>query len=273
MEIAFLILLFVAGSCFGSFLCCQARRLHLKTIKKGREKLPSRSVCLHCHYKLKWYDNIPVISWFLLGGKCRKCHQKIGLAEIISELATGATFLAFGAHFIFVINTTEMFTVASPLVWLIFILTLIFSLSLIFLAIYDGLYGELPTIFLIISIVLAIVLLVTKQIILSQNTGFTSELVFQPLLSASVLGGLYLILYLVSKGKWVGDGDWLLGISIGLALGDPWLALIALFIANLLASLVALPTIKKTQKIHLGPFLVASFVVTSIFANFFQSML
>ena len=265
MEIAFLILLFIIGSCFGSFLCCQARRLRLKSTKKGSKKLGSRSVCLHCYYQLKWYDNIPIISWLLLRGKCRKCHQKIGVAEIISELSASVAFLAFGAQFVF--------SAVSPLGWLTFILTLLLLLVLIFLAIYDGLYGELPTLCLIAAITLAILVIVSKQIILSQTIGFTSELIYQPFFAALILGGLYFILYFISKGQWVGDGDWLLGIAIGLALGDPWLTLIALFVANLLACLFALPTLKKSKKIHLGPFLVASFVITSTFADFLQSML
>ncbi|MCR5699957.1 MAG: prepilin peptidase [Candidatus Saccharibacteria bacterium] len=265
MEIAFLILLFIIGSCFGSFLCCQARRLRLKSTKKGSKKLGSRSVCLHCYYQLKWYDNIPIISWLLLRGKCRKCHQKIGVAEIISELSAGIAFLAFGAQFVF--------ATAVPLDWLAFVFILLLSLVLIFLAIYDGLYGELPTLYLIVAIILAVLVSAIKQIILSQTTGFTPESIYQPLLAVLILGGLYFALYFISKGKWVGDGDWLLGIAIGLALGSPWLALIALFVANLLACLFALPTLKKSKKIHLGPFLVASFVITSTFADFLQSML
>ena len=68
METVFLVGLFILGACFGSFLCCQARRLRIKDKhgKKSVKKLGSRSVCLHCKAKLKWYDNIPIISWLIL---------------------------------------------------------------------------------------------------------------------------------------------------------------------------------------------------------------
>ena len=150
MQILFYILLFILGSCFGSFLCCQARRLHLKVAGKGK-KLGARSVCLQCNYQLKWYDNIPVLSWLFLRGKCRKCGKKIGFAEFLSELGLGLAFLALG--------TTINLTAANILQWSIFITTLILTISLGFLAIYDGIYGELPTIYLTISIICAIIIL------------------------------------------------------------------------------------------------------------------
>ncbi len=263
MQILFYILLFILGSCFGSFLCCQARRLHLKVAGKGK-KLGARSVCLQCNYQLKWYDNIPVLSWLFLRGKCRKCGKKIGLAEFLSELGLGLAFLALG--------TTINPTAANVLQWSIFITTLILTLSLGFLAIYDGIYGELPTSYLTISIICAIIILCLKEWLILSNSSFTPEIIFKPLASVAILGGVYLILYLISKGKWVGDGDWILGIALGIALADPWLALIALFIANVLACLVMAPVIKrrKNKKIYFGPFMVAAFIIALTFADFFH---
>lgn len=262
MQILFYILLFILGSCFGSFLCCQARRLHLKLAEKGK-KLGARSVCLQCNYQLKWYDNIPVLSWLFLRGKCRKCGKKIGLAEFLSELGLGLAFLALG--------TTINPTAANILQWSIFMTTLILTISLGFLAIYDGIYGELPTTYLTISIICAIIVLCLKEWLILSDSSFTPEIIFKPLASVAILGGVYLILYLISKGKWVGDGDWILGTALGIALADPWLALIALFIANVLACLVMAPVIKhrKNKKIYFGPFMVAAFIVTLTFADFF----
>lgn len=262
MQILFYILLFILGSCFGSFLCCQARRLHLKSVRKGK-KLGTRSVCLQCNYQLKWYDNIPVLSWLFLRGKCRKCGKKIGLAEFLSELGLGLAFLALGI--------TINLTAANILQWSIFITTLILTTSLGFLAIYDGIYGELPTTYLTISIICAIIVSCLKEWLILSNSSFTPEIIFKPLASVAILGGVYLILYLISKGKWVGDGDWILGTALGIALADPWLALITLFIANVLACLVMAPVIKhrKNKKIYFGPFMVAAFIITLTFADFF----
>lgn len=262
MQIGLTILLFIIGTCFGSFLCCQARRLHLKG-KKGSKKLGSRSVCLHCGYQLKWYDNIPILSWLFLRGKCRKCHRKIGYAEIFSELGMGLTFLALG--------TTVNFNSATPLAWVIFACTLVLMLPLGFLAIYDGIYGELPVKYLYISIVISAVIMILKIITSLTAAPLSVTTILDPLGSAAVLGGLYFVLYQVSKGKWVGDGDWLLGLALGFALSSTWLALITLFIANLLACLIMAPiTIRnKHKKIYFGPFLVIAFVITLTFSEFF----
>ena len=275
MEIWFLSLMFVLGACFGSFLCCQVRRMKSLDNTSNNEKTPkqpklketkshpSRSICLHCKYQLKWYDNIPILSWLFLRGKCRKCHHKIGIAEILSELGLAFAFLS--------ISTTFDFKTSSLLTWAIFIITLVLILFLGFLAIYDGLYGELPNLWLIISIVCAATLLGAKIFLILSESAFTPDLIWKPLTSVAILGGLYLLLYFVSKGKWVGDGDWLLGTAIGLALADPWLSLITLFIANLLACLVMYPFIRlqKDHKIYFGPFMVIAFVITLTFSDFF----
>ena len=269
MKILFPAALFVLGSCFGSFLCCQARRLHYRQTKKRKDdkKLSSRSVCLHCNYQLKWYDNIPILSWLFLRGKCRKCHKKIGIAELLSELGLGLAFLALG--------TTLDCAAASTLDWAIFCATLVLTTFLGFLAIYDGLYGELPMLFLTLSIICAIIILCLKEWLILSNSSFSPENILDPAASVAILGGLYLLLYLISKGKWVGDGDWILGTIIGLALMSPWLALNALFVANVSACLVMAPFVKRTKnsKIHFGPFMVIAFVITLVFADFFYSII
>lgn len=269
MKILFLVALFILGSCFGSFLCCQARRLHYRHTKKGKndKKLSSRSICLHCGCQLKWYDNIPILSWLFLRGKCRKCGKKIGIAELLSELGLSLAFLALG--------TTIDCVSASALDWAIFCTTLVLTIFLGFLAIYDGLCGELPMLFLTLSIICAIIILCLKEWLILSNSSFSLSSILDPIMSVVILGGLYLLLYLVSKGRWVGDGDWILGTIIGLALMSPWLALNALFVANISACLVMAPFVKKNKnsKIHFGPFMVVAFIITLTFADYFYSII
>lgn len=257
--------MFILGACMGSFLCCQARRLRIEATKS--RKLGSRSVCLHCRRQIRWYDNIPVVSWLILKGKCRYCHHPIGAAEIISELCLAISFLALGA--------TISVSSSGALDWVIFALMLVFILLVGFLAIYDGLYGELPTTYLTISIICAIIILCIKTGALVAASSFSLEYIWPPLTSVLVLGGLYLFLYLVSRGKWVGDGDWLLATAVAVVLGHPWLALITLFLANFMACVFALIFVKNPtkHKIHLGPFLVLGFVITFTFAPFFMSLI
>lgn len=302
----FLALLFILGACFGSFLCCQARRLHLrqqdreeqakrKTHTTSRKSSPvkpkrvaiktrstksdlgSRSVCLSCGKRIKWYDNIPLISWFILRGRCRSCNQKIGWLEPVAEFGLALAFLLPGLTF--------NFTDASTTSWCLLILSLLFICSLGFLAIYDAAYGELPTFALIISIVLAAIILVARQIQTVLISGFTPTLILEPLGAVALLGGVYLVLYLCSRGRWVGDGDWLLGLALGLALATPWLALLNLCLANFLACIVMIPILLHKRSRHtskqpiastrvpLGPFLIAAFIIVYTFADFFANLL
>jgi leader peptidase (prepilin peptidase)/N-methyltransferase len=126
--------------------------------------------------------------------------------------------------------------------------------------------GELPNFALVIAVILAI-----TAIAIPLSTNFNA----MPFAAAGLFGGIYLLLYFISKGKWVGDGDWILATMIGLVLGHPWLAMIALFIANFSACLIMLPFVKKSKnhQIYFGPFLVLAFVITYTFSNFFISMI
>ncbi len=277
----FLIFMFILGAAFGSFLCCQARRLKLKeegtkeSSKSKSKSLGKRSVCLKCGYKLKWYDNLPILSWLFLKGKCRKCKKSIGLAELFSEIGLGLAFVLVSRSF-----NLEYITPFSLGEFLFIIIT---TLSLGFLAIYDGIYGELPNFALYFSLAFAVLLVILRQSSIFIYHGFTFQALFGNLLpillSALVLAGTYLVLYLVSKGKWVGDGDWLLALTIALVVGSPWLSLLVLFLANFLACLIYFPILKskksklKNAKIYLGPFLVAAFFIVFSFSDFFLSVL
>ena len=258
--------MFILGSCLGSFLCCQARRLRLK--ETGKKPLGSRSVCPNCKHKLKWSENLPLISWLIQKGKCKKCGKKIGAAEILSELLTGLAFLGLSISFF---QTESALITTTVTDWIIFITTLLLTLTLIFLAIYDGLYGELPCLCLTFSAICAIIIVILKLwSFFSASGNFSWQPILDLLFAVLILGGIYLFLYLISKGKWVGDGDWILGTIIALALGTPWLALIALFSANFSACLVMLPKVRKRKNrtVYFGPFLVFAFVLTLILSNY-----
>ncbi len=259
MQIGFVALMFVLGAAIGSFLCCQVRRLELMSTKK--KSLGPRSVCMNCKRKLSWYENIPIISWLVLGGKCKKCKAKIGLGELLSELGMATVFAC--------VATTINVSTNNVQEWSIFLVAILFVSMLGFLAIYDGLYGQLPNFALYISIFLALALWLAKT-----WGGITCELGLDMLFSIAILGGIYLFLTLISNGKWVGDGDWILGTAIAIALGKPWLALITLFLSNLIACVVMYPFVKSKSKkqIYFGPFLFIAYVITLTFSGFIESM-
>ncbi len=79
------------------------------------------SSCPHCGHKIRAWENIPIISWLLLRGRCSECKQPISLRYPVVELATGLLSLAVALHFGFSWQTAT----ALPLTWALIALTLI----------------------------------------------------------------------------------------------------------------------------------------------------
>ncbi|NOU35180.1 MAG: prepilin peptidase [Kiritimatiellaceae bacterium] len=79
---------FILGLCLGSFLnVCVCR------IPQEKSVVFPPSACPNCKTRIKWYDNIPVLSWFLLGAKCRTCKLPISVVYPIIELLTAFFFI------------------------------------------------------------------------------------------------------------------------------------------------------------------------------------
>ena len=81
--------IFVLGLAFGSFLNVCIYRLPL-----GLSVVTPRSACPGCKEPIAFYDNMPVVSWLLLRGRCRHCKTRISPRYLFVELLTGALFLA-----------------------------------------------------------------------------------------------------------------------------------------------------------------------------------
>lgn len=250
-QAGFLVLMFILGAGMGSFLGCQAWRFHERG--KKLRKLGKWSICLSCGHRLSWSENIPIISWLALKGRCKKCHAKIGYMEFLAEVLMAVAFVLIG--------TTIDVQTAGLVEWEMLGLKILLTLCLGFLAIYDGKWGELPVFMFFPAAGFAIALMILRGSLVS----FSSEFWLNLIGAVAILGGLYLMLYLISRGKWVGDGDYILGAIIGVALANAWLAVVTLFVANLLGTIVTLVVTRgkagKGTVVHFGPFLVAAFVM------------
>ena len=255
---------FILGAIFGSFACCQAWRIHERL---NQRSLGARSICLNCHHRLAWYDNLPIFSWLALRGRCRYCRHPIGFAEILSEFGLGFTFVLIAHHFLF----NSISSISSPLVFLTaatsqsailipFLILLVSFVLFWILLIYDAKWGELPVFLMLLLIPLALAFHLTT----------TDKLnLLQPILAIGLLAGLYYLLYFFSHEKLVGGGDWLLCISIAIFLGRLELALFELFLSNFLASLFSLPQIlrKSRTPIPFGPFLILALLLILSFKS------
>lgn len=77
------------GACIGSFLNVVAWRL-----PRQESVVTPRSHCTHCGTNLSWFENIPLLSWPLLGGRCRHCHKPIGSRYWLVELLCAGLWVA-----------------------------------------------------------------------------------------------------------------------------------------------------------------------------------
>ena len=87
METYYLILFFIFGTVMGSFYHLVATRL-----SNDQSIISPGSHCTYCNHKIKWYENIPIISYLFLKGRCSECQTKIPLSYLIVEIVTGSLF-------------------------------------------------------------------------------------------------------------------------------------------------------------------------------------
>src|ERR1039458_2352184 len=94
LNSTFGIFIFIIGTITGSFLNVCIVRLPLE-----KSVVFPGSCCVACRTPINWYDNIPLISWLVLGGRCRACRAKISFRYWLVEFLTGATFILFYRYF------------------------------------------------------------------------------------------------------------------------------------------------------------------------------
>ena len=259
-----ILILFVFGLCFGSFINALVWRIHLQaktSSKKKREEFSivhGRSMCMYCRHQLAFWDLIPVISWISLKGRCRYCHRKYPDTPV-SELLTPLLFI-----FSYVFWPMSFDAKGTTL----FIFWLIFLTGFIALALYDLSWYLLPN-----RIIFPLYFVIAVQIITSLaffNLGLEGLL----LTIASILvgGGIFFVLFKLSNGKWIGGGDVKLGYLIGAILGDPLKCVLLIFLASLIGTLVSLPLLvtgkmKRTSHLPFGPFLIISAFIVVLFGS------
>ena len=237
-------LTFILGACLGSFANVCIYRL-----PKTKQIISGRSFCPKCKKKISWYDNLPIISFLFLSGKCRKCKKVIPLRYLIVELITGISFL------LIYLNFENLYTITFLSI-LSLILIMIFFIDLENFIIPDSLN------FIIMGLALL------KNFLPNFNTSLIHEI------NQSIIGGMvgylsiWLIIYLYKTFKKIdgmGFGDAKLMAGIGLLFGWQSIPFI-LFVASILGLIFVVPSLIKKQKtmrteIPFGPFIIAACLI------------
>ena len=249
---------FVLGLCLGSFVNMLVYRVAVKyklENKKNKIINKNRSFCDFCGKQLRWYENIPVVSWIMQKGKSRCCHKKLSILYPIVELVTGGLMVLVFNEFNLLSGNFSLSIEIMQLFWLAVVVVL-----LVFLTIFDSKYMILPD--------FAIAILIAVSFL---GVIFDEPNIIPYLISAVGGSGFLLILYLVTKKKGIGFGDVKLAIFMGLFLGWPKI-IIALYIAFVVGAVIGimgiiLKKITKKSKIAFGPFLILGTIVAWIWGD------
>jgi leader peptidase (prepilin peptidase)/N-methyltransferase len=243
-----LILVGVFGLLIGSFL-----NVVIARVPQGLSIIRPGSACPKCEEPIAWFDNIPVISWVFLRGKCRHCHQGISARYPFVELVNAAAWV--------VLSWWCLRTSDEVVQGLLPLLLAISSFSIV-LTLIDIDHHRLPDAVVFWMYPAAVAGLAYAGVVTGQWP--LSQSLLMALVWLVVIGGVWL----VTAGRGMGFGDVKLAPILGLILG--WVGwgqgFVGLFSAWLLGGLVGLTLIlmRKAQRgtaLAFGPFLIIGFWV------------
>jgi len=207
-------------------------------------KLPiglSRSVCDECGQRIRWYDNIPILSYLLLGGRCRYCKSRIPVRYLLIELITASLFLF----------TYHQFGIGLKTLSLLVFFSILTAVSFI-----DFDTQKIPDVLTLPGMGAGLLLSLWTISIVKSGIGLAVGIGI--LYIVAVIGKLFL------KQEAMGGGDIkLLGMT-GAFLGPPGV-LLTLFFGALIGLVVSVPMRKR--RVPFGPFLSAGAFIAAIWGE------
>ena len=227
----FYVIFFILGSVMGSFFHVVATRM------SNEESIVTPSSHCHiCDHKLKWYELIPIVSYLIQGGKCRKCKETLPLSYLIIEVVTGILYVVCYHEYGF---TNEL------------IISLIFVSILIIVIISDIEYMIILDEVLVFGSVITIIsYLILYGLDITVYHVLDAALAFVAMYALKLLGDF------MFKKESLGGGDIKLLFFFGLVLGLD-LSVVTIFAATFIAFPIALFILfsRKDNMIPFGPFL------------------
>lgn len=231
METCLLIIFFILGSIMGSFYHVVATRL-----SNDQSIISPGSHCPRCNHFLKWYENIPIISYLGLRGRCQKCNSKIPISYLVAEVVTGLLFSVCYHSFDLTLDL---------------LVALVFTSSLVIVIISDIEY-----MIILDEVLITSTLIITLIYIFGLGLEQTAYHIY-----AGV--GAFLAMYTIKllgdkafKKESLGGGDIKLMFLFGLVIGFP-MSICTIFLATFIAFPVAIIILLSSKEniIPFGPFL------------------
>jgi len=246
MTILILLIFFLLGAIFGSLYNVLIYRL-----PRGESVVYPNSKCPHCGHKIKPYENIPILSYIFLRGRCSACKNKISMRYPIVEALTGFYFAL--CVYAFYIKNNENLSVLNIKDAVKTIEALLFGSILIVQSFIDLDWFILLDSFNYAGIVFGVLFSLSGYGFVDIKSSILG------ILSGGLIPFLIYYIYLkVRKMEGLGIGDIKLLAMIG-AFGGIWMVLGAMFFGSVIGLLVSIPTIIKNKNmqyyIPFGPFL------------------
>ncbi len=237
MNIIYMIIFFILGTCMGSFYTVVGESLPEK-----KPFLTRRSECPSCKHILHLWDMVPILSYLFLGKKCRYCKKKIDGLSTYMEFFTGILFALSFYRFGMSYNLWISFGIIS---------------LLIILSVSDIKYYIIPDEVLIFFSGYFIIINALSEGVMIALLHIVYGLI--------LFGFMYAILLLgnfIFKKETLGGGDIKLMFVFGQVI-NPFLGIIVIFCASFLALPISLIILwkKKQNLIPFGPFLMVSFLL------------
>lgn len=259
-----LIFIFILGTIIGSFLNVVIYRLN-----SGRKIVNDGSMCMSCGHKLKWYELVPVVSYFIQGCKCRKCKSHISAQYPVVEILTGIMFLAISVKFIPFLFYSLWLYVGYTALFLI-----LFSL-LVVIFVYDLRHKIIPNKIVFPFILLSFLSMISNLMIFGNIFSWVALL---DIFAGPIVALPFVLIWLFSKGKLMGLGDAKLMIGIGWMLGLSG-GIFAIILAFWIGAVVGLGIIAFSKKkvgfkteLPFAPFLILSIFITFLFGFNFSTL-
>ena len=250
------LLFIVLGAIWGSFANVCIYRL-----PENQKTIIGRSFCPSCKNKIQWFDNIPILSFVLLKGRCRHCNIKINLQYLIVELISGISFLTI--YYFFGITITTLLLLVLSVFF-----TIIFFIDLKHFIIPNTLTFPLMILGFIKSFDPNLNKAIFPNYINSLIGGFIGYSI------------IWLIIYFykkIRKKEGMGLGDAKLMAVIGFWFG--WVSIpIVIFISSFVALIFAVPSLikkslKMSSEIPFGPYIIIGCILYVSFSNQIKSLL
>ena len=215
--IFYYLFIFVLGISIGSFLNVLIYRIESPNYRSSTSIVGGRSYCPHCRHQIRFYDNIPILSFLILRGKCRDCKGRISAQYPLVEIGVGILFIIgyFLASKLRITNyelrsecfSFDFLNVSCFIFHVSWIYLLIVFSGLIAIFVYDFKHYIIPN--KIIYPLIALVVVFN----LFQVSSFQS---WQEIMLSLLVPLFFLLLIIVSRGAWMGMGDVKLAIFMAL---------------------------------------------------------